>query len=116
MKNIIEKQKSGTHILLGDIAPLVSVELKTKAVNINFKKETEDIRILKYRPNLLVLQENRELNRLSRKMPQYFQNIELLKSYKIFNNYRNNDATYFYRIDNDFIKNKLLAKNNSLDN
>ena len=98
MKKVIEDEKSDVNVLLGDIAPLVSIELKTKAVNIIFRSDGEDKRILNKRPNLIVLQDNKQLERLNKKLPNYFRNVELIKSYEIFNNYQNNDDTYFYRI------------------
>lgn len=101
MKKTIEKENFDNEVLLGDIAPLISVELQTKAVNIIFRKDMEHKRILKYRPGLLILQENSELDRLCEKLPEYFDEIELIRRYKIFNNYRNDDDTYFYRIDTD---------------
>ncbi|MBD3291091.1 hypothetical protein GF337_19945, partial [candidate division KSB1 bacterium] len=79
MKKTIEKEEVDNEIVLGDIAPLISVELRTKAVNIIFKKDTEHKRILKNRPGLLVLQENSELDRLYKKLPDYFDEIELIR-------------------------------------
>jgi hypothetical protein len=104
MKKTLEEEEFDNEILLGDIAPLISVELQTKAVNIIFRKDMEHKRILKNRPGLLVLQENEELDRLNKKLPEYFDEIELIRRYKIFNNYRNDDYTYFYRIDTDLEK------------
>ncbi len=101
IKKTIQQEDLDNEIILGDIAPLISVELQTKAVNIIFRKDSEHKRILRNRPGLLVLQENSELDRLCKKLPEYFDEIELIRRYKIFNNYRNDDDTYFYRIDTD---------------
>ena len=100
MKMTLQVNEEKDCVLLGDIAPLVSVELRTKAVNIIFRDESEPDRILHNRPNFLVLQEKEELQRLSDKMPFYFSDVELVKRYRIFDNYRNDDYTYLYAINN----------------
>ncbi len=99
MKATMKTENASYIVLVGDIAPFLSVELHTKAVNIILKSDTEERRILDNRPNFLVLQEQKELQRLSEKLPQYFKEVELIKTYKIFNNYRNNDDTYLYHIN-----------------
>jgi len=99
MKSIIDQYPDETKILAGDITPLVAAELKIKAVNIIFRSETERDRFLKQRPNFLVLQDKKHLIRLKQKMPVYLANVQLLKSYRIFDNYKNNDNTYFYKIN-----------------
>ncbi|MBN1153492.1 glycosyltransferase family 39 protein [candidate division KSB1 bacterium] len=106
-----EPSQKEEHILLGDIAPLVSIELQTRALSIIFKGDTELERIISHCPNYLVLQDNDELKRLSKMLPTYFDRVELLSRYQIFNNYLNDDDTYFYRIDNDYIARRLWVKN-----
>lgn len=98
------------HILLGDIAPLVSIELQTRALSIIFKGDTELKRIISHCPNFLILQDNHELKRLTQMLPTYFNNVELLSQYEIFNNYLNDDNTYFYRINNEYITRRLWVK------
>lgn len=85
-------------ILAGDIAPLVATELKIKAVNIVFRAETERNRFLQQHPNFLVLQDRTQLIRLKQKMPDYLTDVYLLRSYRIFDNYVNNNNTFFYKI------------------
>jgi len=110
MERLIEKEEADSNIILGDIAPLISIELKTKAVNIIYRSESENQRILNLRPNLLVLQDNKQLDRLNKQLPYYFKKIKLIKTYQIFHNYRNNDDTYFYRIENNLDDEGLWAK------
>lgn len=115
MKKVIQAEQSDNNILFGDVAALVSSELKMKAVNINFRSDTESVRILNNKPNFLILQEKDELPRLTEKLPGYLQDVELLKTYKIFNNYRNNDDTYFYKIDINNLNKTLFAKKKNYD-
>ncbi len=97
----IIRENEGENVLLGDIASLVAVDLHIKAVNINFRSDTESQRIIRSRPNFLILQDKKELQRLVRKLPDYLNHVELIKTYKILDNYVTNDGTYFYRIHND---------------
>jgi len=113
MKKLIHSEDNSDtqeHILLGDIAPLVSIETKTRALSIIFKDDTESDRIISHCPNFLILQDRKELERLSEKLPTYFDEVELISSYEIFNNYLNNDSTYFYRINNECISEKYWVK------
>ena len=56
-------------------------------------------RFIHFHPTFLVLQDRKQLIRLQRKMPDYLVDIQVLKSYRIFDNYVNNDDTYFYKIN-----------------
>ncbi|MBN2008329.1 glycosyltransferase family 39 protein [candidate division KSB1 bacterium] len=109
MKKVIEAQHQPENILMGDIASLVSIELRMKAVNINFRSDTEVNRILQNEPNLMILQDKKELDRLTHKLPDYLSNVQLIKTYKILDNYVTNDDTYFYRIQHNHEKSKMAA-------
>lgn len=99
MKDFIQKQPEKQRVIAGDIAPLVATELNVKAVNILFRKEMERIRFLQQRPRFLMLQDKNELDRLRQKLQDYLADVELIKSYTIFDNYVTNDDTYFYKIN-----------------
>ena len=88
----------------------IEAGLKLKAVNLNFRKNTEKQRILHNEPDLLILQDNNELRRLHAKLPIYMDDIELIRTYKIFNNYKTNDNTYLYRINISKNQRTLLAQ------
>jgi len=98
MQRFMEAFPGRPKVLAGDIAPFVATELKVKAVNIIFRPEAERQRFLRIRPNYLVLQDSRELKRLKQKMPVYLADIQLLKTYSVFNNYINDQDIHFYRI------------------
>ena len=99
MQAVMNQYPVKPDVLAGDIAPLVATELQVKAVNVIFRAETERNRFLSQRPTFLVLQDKKHLVRLQRKMPKYLWDVQLLKSYRIFDNYTHHDDTYFYRIN-----------------
>ncbi|UCE06937.1 MAG: glycosyltransferase family 39 protein [bacterium] len=99
MKYQMDQYPKQPKVLAGDIAPLVATELKMKAVNIIFLPQKERNRFLYCCPAFLVLQDRKQLIHLQRKMPEYLADIQLLKSYCIFNNYINKDNTYFFKIN-----------------
>ena len=99
IEEAIRQAPEKEQVLAGDIAPLVATELNIKAVNIIFREETEQVRFLNQRPRFLILQDKNEMNRLQQKMPDYLNRVQLLKTYRIFENYVKNDDTYFYKIN-----------------
>ena len=86
-------------VIVGDIAPMVAIDLDAIPVNINYQESKERDRILRSQPDYLILQENNDLARLREKMPNYFYDVQLLEKYTILNNYKNDDVTYFYMIN-----------------
>jgi len=94
---IIHQQESKNPVILGDLATSIIFEANIKTVSLTPISNLAP-KINKNKPCFLLLQDNRKLAILKEAFPSYFNEVILLKKYKIFNNYYHNDFAYFYFI------------------
>lgn len=98
--HIIRQEEEGKNIVLaGDSAPLFAFEVGVPSINVMHREDRLPELVNRVQPAFLLLEDPNELTRLRKLMPNYWQNVTVLKRYRILNNYKHGNDAVLFRIN-----------------